>query len=208
MSLILSVLLIFLLLVGNEIWWRRRGRHGELSRKFIHITVGSFVAFWPYFMDRPQILLLSGAFLVVVTISRYMGLFKAIHSVQRPTWGEMFFALAVAATAIATNRPWLYAVALLHMSLADGLAAVVGLRLGWRRYTVFGHTKSLTGTGMFFLASVWLLLIFAGVNHLSLPLSAVLAVAAGATLLENAGGPGIDNLTVPLFVALVLERLT
>ena len=32
------------LLIANEIWWRRHERADEFSRKFVHIVAGSFVA--------------------------------------------------------------------------------------------------------------------------------------------------------------------
>src|SRR6476646_2873629 len=121
MAVLLTLLIVALLLVVNEVWWRKHKTHSELSRKFIHITVGSFVAFWPYFLSWDTIRLLSVAFLVGVALSKYFGIFKAIHSVTRPTWGEMYFALAVGLVTLVTDSPAIYSVALLQMSLADGL---------------------------------------------------------------------------------------
>src|ERR1700679_212107 len=100
MALALTILAVFVLLTVNELWWRRHTIHSELSRKFIHVSVGSFVAFWPYFLSWRQIQLLSIAFLVVVVISKHMHFFRAIHSVQRPTWGEILFAIAVGAVTL------------------------------------------------------------------------------------------------------------
>ena len=90
MTLILTILTVFILLVANELWWRRKKVQDEFSRKFIHITVGSFVAFWPFFLDWNDIKLLSIAFIVVVLASKQLKVFQAIHSVQRPTHGELF----------------------------------------------------------------------------------------------------------------------
>jgi len=63
MALILTVLAVFGLLLVGETWWRHQAVHGEFSRKFIHITVGSFVAVWPFFLTWSQIELLSLSFL-------------------------------------------------------------------------------------------------------------------------------------------------
>jgi phytol kinase len=205
--LLLTVVTVFALLVINELWWRTRPVHGEFSRKFIHITVGSFVAFWPFFLSWHEIELLSVAFVVVVSLSKYLNVFKAIHSAQRPTWGELFFALAVGLIALVTHDKWIYAAALLQMGLADGLAAVIGVRYGNRlKYLIFQHPKSVTGTLTFFVTSLSILLAFNQWGDRPLSLAFMLAVTGLATLLENLAVFGLDNLLVPLFVALMLAN--
>jgi phytol kinase len=205
MAVLLTILSILLLLVGNEIWARRQQTHSEFSRKFIHITVGSFVAFWPFFLSWRQIELLSLAFVVVVLLSQSLGLFKAIHRVQRSTWGELCFAAAVGLVALLTHDKWIYVAALLQMSLADGLAAVIGQRYGrGNHYRVLGHTKSLVGTLTFFVVS---LIILVAINHhLAAPLAAMTLVGISilASVVENIGIRGLDNLLVPLLVTLIL----
>ena len=208
LQILFAICVVGLLLVLNEAWWRRQKHHSELSRKYIHITVGSFVAIWPFFLSWSQIIGLSVAFLIVVAASRFFNIFQAIHSVQRPTWGEVFFATAVGATAIMTQSKGIYAAALLQMSLADGFAAVAGIRYGAAtQYKVFGHTKSIVGTVTFFIISLLLLLAFMFVTGAAIPLLLVLLIAAMATILENLGVLGLDNLLIPLLIALVLSRL-
>ena len=206
--LIITVVVIFLLLLGNEFWWRKKTVHSELSRKFIHITVGSFVAFWPFFLDWNQIKILSIAFVVVVVISKQLNLFQAIHSVNRPTRGEIFFALAVGAVALISEDKWIYMAAVLQMSLADGLAAVIGTRYGKSsRYTVFGHVKSIYGTATFFVTSLAILLGYAYFAGEPVQILALIGLAAAASLIENVGVEGIDNLLVPVLVAYGLTLL-
>lgn len=205
MALILTVLVIFLLLISSEMWWRIRKPHDEISRKFIHITVGSFAAFWPYFLTWNQILLLSVAFVVVVSISKYLNIFKAIHAVERPTWGEICFAAAVGILALAVREPLIYTVALLHMSLADGLAAIIGTNYGKKyRYKVFGHVKSVAGTLTFVAVSLTILIAYATVSPQAVPAVLVVGLALASAALENFSVRGLDNLLVPLLVAGVL----
>jgi len=45
MYLLLSVLIIFCILLMSEFGWRKRRFNNEFGRKFVHIAVGSFVAF-------------------------------------------------------------------------------------------------------------------------------------------------------------------
>lgn len=205
--LLVTVVVVLCLLIGCELYWRRHQLHSELSRKFIHITVGSFVASWPFFLGWGQIQLLSVAFLIVVSVSKYLKIFQAIHSVQRPTWGELFFALAVGLTTLVHQNKYLFAAALLHMSLADGLAAIVGTRYGKSsRYYVANHVKSVVGSATFILVSLLILAGYGLVTGVTLQPYILLAIAFSTAAVENIGIYGFDNLLVPLMVALTLNN--
>ncbi len=200
-----SVLTVVGLLVLGELWWRKQSVHGEHSRKFVHISVGSFVAFWPFFLSPGQIIFLSLAFLVAVVASKYLNLFQVIHSVQRPTYGELWFALVVGLLAFMKDQPHIYTAALLTMALADGLAAVVGTHYGKsNHYVVFGAPKSLVGTATFFITTCIILIGYVLVTSDALALPLIIPIAAVATLIENVAVRGLDNLLVPLFIAGVL----
>lgn len=205
--LIVIAVVLFLLLV-NEWWWHGK-KHGELSRKFVHITVGSFVALWPVFLTWSQIELLSIVFVAAVAVSRQFNIFKAIHSVQRSTWGELYFGAAVGLIAVATHNPAIYAVALLHMSLADGLAAIVGEKYGRKSaYKIFGAKKSPIGSATFFVVSATLLAVYSAQQGPGVSLGIWLPfIAITATLLENIAVRGLDNLLIPVFIALVLSSV-
>ncbi|HET6924364.1 MAG TPA: hypothetical protein VFH39_00855 [Candidatus Saccharimonadales bacterium] len=207
MAILLTAFAIFIILLGSELWWRSRHPHDEFSRKFIHITVGSFVAFWPFFLSWQQIRLLAVGFIIVVLLSKWLNIFQAIHSVQRPTWGEIYFAIVVGLITYVTHSKAIYATALLQMSLADGLAAVIGVRYGKRhRYFVFGHPKSLAGTLTFFVVSLAILLGYSlHSHHLSAAYIVVLSLLSA--LVENLAVGGLDNLIVPLVVAVVLTQI-
>ena len=209
MRILATVLVVFMLLLIGELWWRKQRMHTEFTGKFVHITVGTFVAFWPFFLSWQEIRLMSIAFLVVVGVSKYLRVFRAIHTVQRPTWGELFFALAVGAVTFITHDKWIYAAALLQMSLADGFAAVIGTRWGQRfRYIVFGHAKSILGTFTFLVVSAAILVWFARESGQHLKWTFILDLSAVASLIENIGVAGLDNLLVPVIVAGALHFLT
>ena len=204
---VLAVAVIFFVLVLAELMWRRRTWHPEYARKLVHISVGTFVAFWPLFLSPLEIVVLSLAFVAVVGASYFFGVFKAIHSVQRPTWGEVFFALAVGFLAVIAHNGWFYMIALLHMSLADGLAAIVGTKFGrTTRYYVFGHEKSIVGTLTFIVISALIFLIFFAVTAYSVALWFI-PITIAAAIIENIAVEGLDNLLVPLLVAVALNML-
>ncbi|CAN5411763.1 SEC59/DGK1/VTE5 family protein [soil metagenome] len=206
MNVTLAIGIVFLLLLINEwLWWDRP--HGEASRKFVHISVGTLVALWPLLLSWKQIELLSLAFVVGVIVSRQFNIFKAIHAVERPTWGELYFGASVGLIAITTHEPAIYAVALLHMSLADGLAAVIGHAYGRKSvYRVFGARKSGVGTLTFLVVSLAILTVFSVQQGISLGIWLPL-LACSAALLENIAVRGLDNLVIPLFITLMLSSV-
>lgn len=211
MSLFFALFGVVILLAISELLWRTSTIRGENARKIIHIGVGTYVAFWPYFMSWQQIQLMCLAFFVVVFISLRLHVFRAIHDVKRKTWGELCFPLGIGISALIAPAPIVFTAAILHLSLADGLAAVVGKKYGIiHRYSVRNYTKTLAGTLVFFVIS---LLIVTGTLLISgavitwplVPLLLWLPIAA--TAIENVSVAGTDNIFVPLLVILILQTV-
>ncbi len=204
----IAILPVFILLILTEGLWRSNRLRGESARKLIHIIVGSYVAFWPFFISFEAIQAISAAFLLVVVISQRFDIFKAIHGVARRTWGEVLFAVGIGLIAVLATEPWIFAACILHMSVADGFAALAGKRWGkGNRYKVDGHEKSVVGTTVFWFCS----LIIIGVTIYFVPeLQAVaqpilIWLPLAAALTENIGIGGTDNVLVPLLVFTVLS---
>jgi dolichol kinase len=205
---LLSLALVFILLVTSEGLWRAKRLRGELGRKLVHILVGSFVAFWPFYLSFSTIQVISLAFLAGVLVSRKLSIFQAVSKSDRRTWGDVLFAVAIGIIALLAHNNWIFWAAIMHLGLADGLAAVIGKQFGTaHRYKVFGHTKSVVGTATFIILSIGITATSLKLGHLhSLTLPLLVGLPLGAALLENLGVIGFDNLLVPLFVALILNR--
>ncbi|MFZ1248948.1 MAG: hypothetical protein WAQ24_01355 [Candidatus Saccharimonadales bacterium] len=204
----IAVGVVFVLLLLSEWGWRKFWLKGEVGRKFVHISVGTFVAFWPYFLSWTEIRLLSLAFFIVVLVALWTKLFHAVGSVQRPTYGEIFFALSVGLLTVITQSKGVYAAAILQMALADGFAAIIGGRYGTQnKYHLFGRTKSLVGSATFFVISLGLLVGYSQFSDNGLAWQFILGGALGATLLENIAALGFDNLLVPLAVGVLLQYI-
>jgi len=202
---VLVILVTFCILVGSEYLSRSRQIHAELTRKFVHVAVGTFVAFWPFFLSWREIQVLSLAFFAVVCISIKFNIFRSIHAVKRSITGELLFAVVIGLLALIVTSKWVFMAAMLHLSLADGLAAIVGLGWGEKNgYKVFGRTKSVAGSLAFFTASVCILIIYAVFAHGSTSLATFLWLPLVATATENIAVQGTDNLVMPIFIALVL----
>jgi len=208
LKLLLVALVIFILLLIVELLWRVKKYRSEFTRKSIHILVGTFAAFWPWFLSWRQIELLALAFLIVVVTARYLVIFDSIHKIERKSIGDLLFAISIGLVALITHERWIFTAAVLHMSLADGLAAVIGTRYGKGSvYKIFGQRKSLVGTVTFWLCSLTILIIYFSASHNGDAWPTLLWLPLAATLLENVGIYGSDNLLVPLFVVIALRAL-
>lgn len=198
-------------LVLAEALRRYRKVSPEFARKFVHIITGTFIAFWPWIMSFGAIQLLSIGLLAVVFVSKKLHIFKSIHGVERPTYGEILFPIGIFLSATFAESAWIYAAAILHLSLADGFAAVVGVRFIKRHgYKVFGQTKTLIGTATFYLFSLAITLLvvsFDAAEYTDTALAILIWLPIGATAVESGAVYGTDNLFVPLLVISVLNAL-
>lgn len=208
MAVLLKVLIaIFIIVVSAEVLWRNKILHSELSRKLVHVLVGTFVASWGFFLTTWQILILAVAMFLVVFASRQMGVLKAIHSVNRKTWGELFFPLGIAVCAILTRSPWIFMAAMLHVSLADGLAAIVGSNyIKQHGYKIFRQQKTVVGSLIFFIASLFITMIVTVLApELRGSVLAVLLIPLLSVLTENISGYGADDFFVPVVVVMAMN---
>ncbi|HSX29530.1 MAG TPA: hypothetical protein VLE73_03145 [Candidatus Saccharimonadales bacterium] len=202
----LAILVVFLILVFAEYLSRYKGVHSELTRKMVHVLVGAFVAFWPFFLSWRSIQAISVAFLIIVLVSIKLDIFGSIHAVKRSAMGEVLFAVIIGLLAFIVDDKWIFAVAMLHLSLADGFAAVAGLAWGEdSSYRIMGRTKSVVGSLTFFFTSFAIMIayaLFSGNQHSAV---SIIWLPVMATITENIAGEGTDNIAVPMLVALVLS---
>lgn len=203
-EILLAILGVGLVLVISEYFWNLRKSHGEIARKFVHIIAGTFMASWALFLDVRQIQILSVILLAGVLLSKYWSIFRSVHSISRKTWGEAFFALSIGVSATLAPNKWIYAAAVLHVSLADGLAAVIGTKFGKRTgYTILGQHKTLVGTAAFYVTSACItawLITQGGAGIDTQAWAVVLWLPLLTAITENLGVSGIDNIAIPLVV--------
>ena len=186
----------------------------EFTRKFIHIAVGM----WAYgavllFERRTFAIIPPLAFVAINVLSYWQGTFKAMETGEKGQLGTIYFPISFAVlTWLLWDRPHVLVASLMPMTWGDALAAVVGQRIGRRRYTVAGSTRSLEGSGVMFLVS-WLATLVPLLLLAPEPLAPGAAVGAaamtalGAAVVEAVSPWGIDNLTVPAVSALVLALI-
>ncbi len=188
---------------------RRRGVARTVTRKIVHIGIGTWVGPTYLLYDHrlwavvPPLL-----FVAVNALSYRYGLIKSVEGEEKNI-GSLLYPLSVA-LALAlfweeSLRP-IGLAAILVMAWGDAAASLVGRRWGRHLYRVAGHPRSLEGSAAMFLVSIAAIFAaFGWVSHLppDLWMAAVVA-AAGATLVEGVSLWGVDNFLVPAGTALVL----
>jgi phytol kinase len=192
-----------LLWIGEQL--RKRRYHPEITRKFVHITVATFAATWPFYMSWTHIELMSILLFIGVLVSRRYGYFKAVSGNRTSSWGELFFAMSIGFTALLSQDAWVFTAAMLSLGIADGMAAVVGTLFGGgHQYKVLGHTKTRAGTITFWVIIffvVWICGVLKGPHD---SWTTIIWLPVLVTIAENLGVSGLDNILIPFLVAISL----
>ena len=189
-------------LSARRLWPQQR----ELSRKIVHIGAGFTVplAWW---LEIPRQFALPAAALATLfaLVNHRSQLLPAVEDVDRRSAGTIAYGVSITLL-IALGWPQqaqLISAAVLVMALGDGIAGLVGANLPSQRWRLFGQTKSLLGTAAMAMVS---LLVLASLLR-GVPWPSLLAIAGAATALEQLSWGGLDNLSVPLGVALLGFKL-
>lgn len=186
---------------------------GEFARKFIHILIAVFASTWAHYLSWQMIVAICLLLIIVVIIVAQYSFLRSIKAVHRVTLGEVWYPAGIALVAILFRDPVVYSLAILHMGLADGFAAVVGVGLGRRaiRFKLNDATKSVAGTLTFFLISFILYSVYwtghaEGSYFFYNTMPAVVLSATSAFLVaivELVAPNGSDNLLVPFSAGLL-----
>jgi phytol kinase len=181
------------------------------SRKFLHIMTGNIAFILPLFETREIMAFVAAGPFILFTF--LMSPYSPIKSMRGKTseaghgLGLVYYAITwtVLAYAFFDHRE-IIAMGILAMSYGDGLASLIGIKYGKRKYTVFKDTKSYVGSIVMFVCT-FLLLIIALLFYAE-PVTTRVAVyllcmAGVATIVEGITPLGLDNLSVPFVAALM-----
>jgi dolichol kinase len=210
-----------LAVIGIGVLAARVGRaRGEVTRKIVHVGVGTYVIPTIFLFDHGSAAaIVPASFVVINLLSRLFFPVAAVESgASRDNWGTVYFPVSFALLLLLFWEPhlrWCVAAGLLPMAWGDALAAEVGRRWGRHRYRVWGGgVRSLEGSVAMLLGSL------AGVavgSGLGIVAPGVLApgravaipmLAAVATAAEAVSPRGTDNLSVPLLTGAAAAALT
>lgn len=216
LGIILVPLLLGGLILGMKSLAGRCALHPEISRKLVHILMGLVTLTFPWlFHDVWPVLLLSILAIAALAALRFLPALQVrfgqvLHGVERKSLGEIYFPLAVALLfLLADGHQLFYVIPLLTLTLADAVAALVGVRYGEHRYATSEGSKSAEGSLAFFLvaflsAYVPLQLLSASGRNEALLIALVLGILV--MLFEAISVGGLDNLFIPLGCYALLRR--
>ncbi len=180
----------------------------ETRRKIVHLGMGMACLALPLFFAHPASRWYVLALLILVLCglhwlrsSKPNKYRDVLYAVQRRSFGEYYFALAVwIAYDLCRTTPHIYVLAILTLAFADTLGALAGRSFGRHYYHCGVSHKSIEGSIVFLCTSLCLSLIF-----FAPPLAILIAMTA--TIFEGLSGDGLDNLTVPLAIVFLCRHL-
>jgi phytol kinase len=191
---------------------RRWPEQREWSRKLVHIGTGAVLPLaWACGIERWLAVPAAALVTLAALLNHRLRLLPAIEDVGRPSYGTVAYGAAITVLLVLywPTSPQVVTAAVLVMALGDGLAGLVGARFASPRWQVWGQTKSLLGTVTMVVVSLLVLALMVPISAaLGLPapdLAILPWLALVAAALEQVALLGLDNLTVPLGVALLWQ---
>ena len=206
---------IGILLVFNELNYRRLKIEGEITRNFAHFAATLAVVPFPYiFPSHWYVLVLAAIFFGVLFFSQFSKQLNSIHGIERKSVGSYLLPVSIYLTFLISDlsdNKFIFILPMLILAVSDPMAAILGINIvnynG--KIKVFGHKlqKTYLGTGAFFVSS-FVISVIAFYFHFQLfdlkTFWLTLLIAVTGTLAELISWRGSDNLTIPLSVVLVL----
>lgn len=188
----------------------------EIQRKTVHVSVGIASLFFLLVFSGPLpvFILIACTIAIMLAMRRRKvqtnGIGSVIHSVSRPSYGEIYLALSIAFLFFrSADNPVLYVLPLLVVTLSDTASALIGTSYGRLRFAVKDGTKSIEGVVAFFtvtwMCAMIVLLLMSDTARLNVIIISFL-IAAFCALVEADSWRGLDNLFVPVGAHLLLER--
>lgn len=196
----------FLLVLTEKILSKK---YPVASRKILHILTGNIAFFLPLFQTREMMAFVAAGPFIIFTF--LMSPFSPLKSLRGKTseaghgLGLVYYAITWTVLAyFFFDHRVVIALGILAMSYGDGLASLIGIAYGKRKYRVLHDVKSYVGSLAMFVFTVVVMslaLVFYSVNISPTVVLYILGISALAMVVEGLTPFGLDNLSVPFVVA-------
>lgn len=202
-GLLVSFAFVFAIILIATIIQKAFGLSSEFSRKIIHIGVGNWIFFIPYYFDHLYLAIIPPVSFVIINYLSYKyTIFKAMELDEKNP-GTVYYAISLTILTILafSKESLLYYpyLGILAMCWGDGMAAVVGKRWPVKRLK---NGRSLGGSLAFLIFTMLVFGIYLSLfKEIDIRIIALLAVIG--MLVELYTPKNLDNLTVPLSVGIV-----
>ncbi len=197
----------------------KRDFSGELRRKALHVGTGLFALSFPLYLTDPWMIFIAlGAVIVWMIAVRHLLVLRyrfgsCLHDTKRKSFGEIYFALSIASLMLLTaDRPLLFAIPLLVLTLADSAAAIVGRLVPMGRLSGLASGKTISGCIAFvvvaFVVTQTIVAAFTAMP-VSQTIEVALVVACLTCIAELVSKRGFDNVLIPAvaYVALLFLNI-
>lgn len=182
----------------------------ELARKLVHMSLGSSIFVTSLSSNKTWTAALISISLGAVVIAKESGLFESFRKVGRSTNGDMFYLIGALAALVLAGSQAAFGIAILVLTFADAMAALVGKAVGNHKVHVLGEAKSLEGSLAFAVVTAVIASLFVVVGPELVKGNYLLIAVLPAVLtpLEALSPKGIDNLTLPVVAVLAVNLLS
>ena len=179
----------------------------EDSRKIVHVSSLLTVCTWPFFLENYGIYIICILFILINIYTKKAGMFKAVHTVRRATIGAEILPVGIMISTfffLPENRTsFIYGI--LIVCFSDLMAELVGKKLKFYEYKIFGQKKSLGGSIAFFISTFLItsgMLVFLETDII---ISHVMIISILLCLVEAVHTFGLDNFTLPVVSSIVFN---
>ena len=185
------------------------------SRKILHVMVGNIAFLLPIFQTKEVMAFLAAGPFILFTF--LMSPYTPIKSIRGKTsaaghsMGLVYYAVTWTILAyLFFDNMVVIAIGILAMSYGDGLASLIGVKYGKRKYNIFGDEKSYIGSFTMFIVTFVMMVVAILICKTVFPyeltitceILAILAcISFIAAIAEGITPKGFDNISVPLIVA-------
>ncbi len=207
--------LFLLLFITAEFLYHKLKIQADFTRKIVHFCTGIITMLFPVMLNNHWlVLLLCAGFALLLIISIKFSLLKSIHAISRFSYGSILYPVAVYFCYLAydyfdKNLLFFY-LPVLTLAVCDPVAALVGKRWCYGSFRIAKDNKTIMGSLAFFISSIVvtsILLYLLSTKTFNNFLPLIFIIAAASTVVEAVSVKGIDNITIPASVVLILILL-
>ena len=204
--------LFLLLFVVTEFLYHKLKVKADLTRKIVHFGTGILTLFFPAMLaNHWLVLFLCAGFTLILIISVKFNLLKSINSIDRISYGSILYPIAVYCCYLVYDyfgkELLFFYLPVLTLAICDPIAALFGKRWPYGSFRIGRDTKTVMGSLAFFISSVVVtttLFYFLSPENLTDILPMTFLIAATSSVTEVLSVKGIDNITIPASVVLIL----
>lgn len=203
---LISFAYIILVIGISFVLYKKKVLSSESVRKMIHILVSFWVFILVYCYSSLYWALLGPvSFIFLNAAAVYSGVGKELGMNDRKRDnGLIYYPFSVAVMTIFMYKdvlsPSSVVASTLIMGLGDALAALVGKKIGKHKIRFFSSVKSIEGSAVMATVTFILLLL---ITEIPLPYMIIISLVLAAV--EAITPLGLDNISVPLLSALLIE---